>query len=879
MPKKVAVIDGNSLMHRAYHAVPPTMNAPDGTPTNAVFGFLSMLLKFIDIAHPEAIICAFDAGKPAFRMEALEQYKAQRPPMDNELRVQFPIMEELLEAMGIPVVKMPGWEGDDILGTIAARDEALGYETLLVTGDKDACQLASDSTFIVTTKKGITDVVVFDPAMVEEKYGVTPEQFPDFLGLMGDSSDNIPGVPGIGQKTAAKLLQQFGSMDGLYANLDKLKGKQLEHVRDNRELAYISKQVATIVRDVDLDLDVEKVAFPAFDPKTVIDAFGKYRFTTHLSKVLGLQGESVQAEGMAVVQISYEPVLAGPAAHEALSAACANGERIGIACAERAQETLFGSGVSIAFACSQGTAVLEEDEALEALSMVVRGGSFAAFDVKELLRTVYPADSGEQAYVTEAELLAMDLFDIGIAAYVLDSSRKHDLAQLVDRFLGGAMPASDDELTQAACAAAACAALVDPLTEALRSDGSWEAYSGIDAPLVGVLAAMERAGAPIDSGHLAQLGETTAVQLEQLRTQIHESAGEEFNIDSPQQLAHILFEVLGLRHGKKTKRGYSTDASVLKDLARDHELPGLVLSYRELAKMKSTYIDALPRMAGRSTDGRVHTTFNQTVTTTGRLSSSDPNLQNIPVRTDFGRQIRTCFIPLSSGDVFLSADYSQIELRLLAHLSGDERLIEAFCSGADFHAATAASVFGVGVDEVTPAMRSRAKAVNFGIVYGQQAFGLAQSLDIPVPEARAMIERYFEAYPSVRSFLDQTVGQAKELGYAQTMFGRKRHIPELRASNANMRAFGERTAMNHPMQGSAADIIKLAMRRIQERLVAEGLKTTMLLQVHDELDFSVPFVELEYVSGMVGQIMEHVVDLSVPLRVDVSYGEQWAQAH
>ncbi|MBQ6455025.1 MAG: DNA polymerase I [Eggerthellaceae bacterium] len=879
MPKKVACIDGNSLMHRAYHAVPPTMNAPDGTPTNACFGFLSMLLKFIDIAHPDAIICAFDAGKPKFRMEALEQYKAQRPPMDNELRVQFPIMEELLGAMGIPVVKMPGWEGDDILGTVAARDEALGYETLLVTGDKDACQLASDKTFIVTTKKGITDVVVFDPAMVEEKYGVTPAQFPDFLGLMGDSSDNIPGVPGIGQKTAAKLLQQFGSMDGLYENLDKLKGKQLEHVRDNKDLAYISRQVATIVRDVDLELDVESVAFPAFDAAKLREAFGKYRFSTHLSKVLSLQGEDVAGDSASAAQIRFEPMLTGKDAKSALEAAIGSGSRIGIAFCRNAQETLFGSSLSIAFACPDGVAVLEDTEALEAFADVVRSASFSAFDLKETLREIFPADSGEVAYVDAEALLSMDAFDVDIAAYVLDSSRKHTLAGLAEYHLGSTLPALDDDLARAACAAVCCAALVDPLTKALEADGSWSVYAEIDAPLVGVLAAMERAGARIDAKRLSELGDITARDLEQLRDQIYKLAGEEFNIDSPQQLAHILFEVLGLRHGKKTKRGYSTDASVLKDLANDHELPGLVLSYRELAKMKSTYIDALPRMASRASDGRVHTTFNQTVTTTGRLSSSDPNLQNIPVRTDFGKQIRTCFIPLNDGEVFLSADYSQIELRLLAHLSGDERLIEAFCSGADFHAATAASVFGVSVDEVTPAMRSRAKAVNFGIVYGQQAFGLAQSLEIPVPEARSMIERYFSAYPRVREYLDQTVEHAKELGYAQTMFGRKRHIPELRAGNANMRAFGERTAMNHPMQGSAADIIKLAMRRIQERLLSEGLKTTMLLQVHDELDFSVPKDELEYVSELVGEIMEHAVALSVPLRVDVSYGEQWAQAH
>ena len=420
-------------------------------------------------------------------------------------------------------------------------------------------------------------------------------------------------------------------------------------------------------------------------------------------------------------------------------------------------------------------------------------------------------------------------------------------------------------------------ALVGPLRRALEADGTLDAYERIDVPLVAVLAIIERTGAAIDTDRLEALGRETGASVDELRARIIELAGEDFNVDSPKQLGHILFEVIGLTPRKKNQRGYSTDASVLKELAKEHELPGLVLRYRELAKIKSTYIDALPRLRGA--DGRVHTTFNETVTTTGRLSSSDPNLQNIPVRTDFGRQIRACFVPLAPGEVFLSADYSQIELRLLAHLSGDEGLIEAFCSGEDFHAKTASRVFGLPVEDITPELRSRAKAVNFGIVYGQQAFGLAQSLDIPFGEAKEMIDRYFQAYPGVRTYLDETVAQAKREGFAITMFGRKRHIPELRASNANTRAFGERTAMNHPMQGSAADIIKLAMTEVDRRLAEGGFKAKLLLQVHDELDFSVPEDEVEAVAALAKEVMENTAELKVPLIADVSWGGNWAEAH
>ncbi len=875
MSKKIAVIDGNSLMHRAFHAVPPNMNAPDGTPTNAVFGFLSMLIKFIDVAQPDAIICAFDEGKPAFRTKALEQYKAQRPPMDPNLKVQFPIIESLLKAMNVPVVRVKGWEGDDILGTISARDEDLGYETLLVTGDRDTYQLASDKTSVVTTKKGMSDIAIYGPDEVVERYGVTPAQVPDYLGLKGDSSDNIPGVPGIGEKTAAKLLQQYGSIEGIYSHVDELKGKQKENIVNNEDAAYLSREVATIVRDLDFPLDLEDCQFPSFDPKTVTDAFQKLHFNAHLNRVLQLAGAEVEKQ---TATLTTEPVLEGDEAAALIEAALSRHETMGLAVVIPAQESLFDRALYCAINTSEGTALFDDDKGCQAVARLVQEGSFAALDVKQALKCVYPSDTSETALVDEADLMNMQAFDLSVAAYVLDSSaQSYTLDSLLDEYCGGALPEAKDERQSAAVRAAAGRALVEPLTNALEKDGTSKAYFDIDLPLVGVLTIMEHTGAAIDVDQLERLGQSTQAEIDDIKAQIYDLAGEEFNIDSPKQLSHILFGKLGLRPIKKTQRGYSTNAAVLTELANEHELPGLVLRYRELAKIKSTYIDALPRMRAR--DGRVHTSFNETVTTTGRLSSSDPNLQNIPVRTDFGRQIRECFVLLDAGQKFLSADYSQIELRLLAHLSGDEHLIEAFCSGADFHSSTAARVFDVPIEQVTPQLRSRAKAVNFGIVYGQQAFGLSQSLGIPFNEAKEMIDRYFEVYPGVRTYLDTTVQRAKDRGYAETMFGRRRHITELQAQSAQQRSFGERTAMNHPMQGSAADIIKLAMTKVQRRLMSEGLQTKLMLQVHDELDFSVPESEIDTVSELVQDTMAHIVDLRVPLVVDVSVGTTWAEAH
>lgn len=872
MPKTVAVIDGNSLMHRAYHAVPPTMTAPDGTPTNAAFGFLSMLLKFIEMEQPDALVCAFDKGRPKFRMEALEQYKAQRPPMDEELKAQFPVIENLLAAMNVPVVALPGWEGDDILGTVAARDEELGYRTLLVTGDKDAYQLASDLTKIVTTKRGITDVVIYGPEEVEERYGVTPDQFTDFLGLKGDKADNIPGVPGIGDKKAASMLQAYGNLEGIYANLDKFKGKQLENLTNYKDDAFLSRQVATIVRDADFELDLESISFPNFNVEQVTEAFTDVRMMAHLAKILKLQG----SEAASIDLGSWDNFIEGDEAKAAIELPAEG--YVPVAWALDPQASLFGDGLTLAVNLGDSTALFHDKEAKEALAFLVREREIATADAKSLLQVVFPADTAQDSLVSRGEILDAHMFDVALAAYVADSNNgAAALNALMERYAGAVLPDEKDPQKQVALQAAAIGALVDPLAQELEKEGARKVYDDIDLPLVGVLACMERTGAALDVDHLKALNESTGAEVDRLRAAIYASAGHEFNVDSPKQLSEVLFDELGLTPKKKTRSGYSTNASVLKELTEEHELPGLMLEYREYAKIKSTYIDALPRM--RAEDGRVHTSFNEMVTTTGRLSSSDPNLQNIPVRTDFGRQIRTCFVPLGEGEVFVSADYSQIELRLLAHLSGDEHLIASFNSGEDFHASTASRVFGVPMDDVTPQMRSRAKAVNFGIVYGQQAYGLSQSLHIPFYEAKEMIDRYFEVHPGVRTYLDDVVAQAHKDGYAVTLFGRRRYIPELKAKNAAQRGFGERTAMNHPMQGTAADIIKLAMRQVQDELVARDLGTRLMLQVHDELDLSVPESEVEEVSDLLTSVMESVVELSVPLLVDVSAGANWAEAH
>lgn len=907
-----AVIDGNSLMHRAFHAVPPTMNAPDGRPTNAIFGFLNMFLKMIDAFNPDGVVVAFDKGKPRVRMEMLPQYKAQRPPMDPDLHAQFPMIKELLAALNVPILQSEGWEGDDILGTMARLGEQAGCDMLLVTGDRDMYQLVTEHVNVVSTRKGLSDVAIMTPESVDDLYhGITPALVPDFYGLKGDTSDNIPGVPGIGPKKASALIAQYGSLDEVIAHADEVKGKMGENLRAHIDDALLSRKVATIRTDAPVELDFEATSFPAFSSDEVSAALGTLGITAMQNRFLALIGDE---GGAAAASSVFEmPAMLRAAAGDAgalgavaaeVSRAIDAGEWVAAVVDDDKEEgALFGLTRTLWLATSKGLFALEEGDSGAAAEVegfnfvhgVIAGvlarlfmeGRVASPDMKALLHELSPIDSSEPELMDPLVVDSTRIFDTVVAAYLLDSDRSEfDEAYLADTYLQMMLPAArgaegagEDAPAPAARTAALTLALVAPLRECMARENAANVFDGIEMPLVPVLAKMERAGMLVDPDRLHSLSEGLATQIAEVERSIRDLAGDEtFNIGSPMQLSHVLFDVMGLptKGLKKTKRGYySTNAKVLSDLARDHEIVRLILDWREKSKIKSTYLDTLGPL--RRGDGRVHTTYNQTITATGRLSSSDPNLQNIPTRSELGRTVKTAF-SAGEGSVFLAVDYSQIELRLLAHLSGDEHLVRAFNEGEDFHAETAARVFGVPVSEVTPDLRSRAKAVNFGIVYGQQAYGLSQSLHISMAEARDMIDRYYEAYPGVRTFLDNVVARAKQTGYAETMYGRRRHIPELKAKNPQLRGFGERTAMNHPMQGTAADIIKIAMARVSRRLEEEGFAAHMILQVHDELDFECPVNEVERLTAMVRDVMEHVVDLRVPLIAEASTGITWADA-
>lgn len=914
-----AVVDGNSLMHRAFHAVPPTMNAPDGRPTNAIFGFLNMFLKMIDAFRPDGVAVAFDKGKPRVRMEMLPQYKAQRPPMDPDLRTQFPMIKELLQKIEVPILEAEGWEGDDILGTLARAGEAAGCDMLLITGDRDMYQLTTEHVKVVGTKKGLSDVQIMTPETVEDLYhGITPELVPDFYGLKGDTSDNIPGVPGIGPKKASALIAQYGSLDEVIAHADEVKGKMGENLRAHIDDALLSRKVATIQTNAPVELDFEHAAFPAYDAQMLAEALGALGIMSIQNRFLALLGEGCAAGAAPSAFELPSPIVVNGDAAESLESALAElsraveaGEWVAATVDDdKEADALFGltrtlwvaaGGKLLAFEEPSGASLSSHSASLLAaagidganglitgvLQYLFKKGLVASPDIKALLHELSPIDSSEPELMDPLAVDPKHIFDTVVAAYLLDSVRSDfGDAYIADTYVGKVLPAAqgeegaaDDAPVAAARSVAVALAAVQPLTKALEEQDAADIFQEIEMPLVPVLASMERTGMYVDPDRLHALAEGLGGQIDELAGRIRKMAGDEtFNIASPMQLSHILFDVMGLptKGLKKTHRGYySTNARVLEELARDNEFVRLVLEYREKTKIKSTYLDTLGAL--RRFDGRVHTTYNQTITATGRLSSSNPNLQNIPTRSELGHTVKTAF-SVAPGCVFLAVDYSQIELRLLAHLSADEHLVAAFNEGEDFHAETAARVFGVPVDEVTPQLRSRAKAVNFGIVYGQQAYGLSQSLDIPMAEAREMIDRYFEAYPGVRTYLDRTVAEAKRTGYAETMYGRRRPIPELKMRNPAQRSFGERTAMNHPMQGTAADIIKIAMARVARRMRDEGFRARMILQVHDELDFECPEDEVEALTALVREVMEGVVELRVPLIADASSGTTWADA-
>jgi DNA polymerase-1 len=931
--RKILVLDGHSLAHRAYHALPPTLTRADGTPTNAVLGFCNMVVKLLEQEEPDAVICAFDRAAPTFRHQEFEAYKAQRKPMDDALRVQMPIVREAAEAFGFSVCEIDGWEADDVIGTVARLAEESGNEAVIVTGDRDALQLVSDKVHVLLTRRGITEFEEYDPRAVREKYGFGPELIPDLKGLMGDTSDNIPGVPGVGEKTALRLVGELGTVEDILGKVHSIPQERLKNaLLENAEVALQSKRLATIDRNAPIQLDLDRCCAPRQDPDRLASFLRKQDFRMLLARLARKAGEATKAG-------------------EAPEAATAAGTATPQAEAEGAQGSTAGTlfQVSGEAKAPEGLEIITSGTRLQEVvqALPVRGGRLA-FDVVStgagamtrrvvglaleaegvrvyvavgegecqvplpavigLLRSVLEdprvdkvCHDGKEKMILLARAgvrLSGISFDSMIASYLCDPSAPNgEICDVARRWVGVELPAVrgfvDTESRRlkdpGACPspsdvaprAAACLLSMDQVEARLLATisalGMERLYREVEMPLVQVLADMEMTGVKVDAARLAELSADMDGRLAALTQDIYRMAGEEFNINSTKQLGVVLFEKLGLPPLKKTKTGYSTDAEVLESLADKHPIVQKILEHRSLAKLKSTYADALPGMVNPET-GRVHTTFNQTVTATGRLSSTDPNLQNIPVRTEEGRKIREVFVPGTPGWVIVTADYSQIELRVLAHISQDPVLIQSFLADEDIHRRTAAEVFGVGFDEVTPEMRSRAKAVNFGIVYGISDYGLAKNIGVTPAEAKRFIDRYFSRYRGVRNYMDSIIAQAKADGYVTTLLNRRRYLPELVSPSMAVRKFAERVAMNTPIQGTAADIIKKAMVSVHSRLAAEGLAARLLLQVHDELVLECPAEEVPDLTQLVRSEMEGAVRLAVPLKVDVSSGASWKDA-
>ena len=846
MKQTFVIVDGNSLMHRAFHALPPLSNE-DGVYTNAVFGFLSMLLKVVGDVRPEYLAVAFDLHGPTFRHSDYAEYKAGRKPTAPELRPQFDLVRECLTAMGIRQLTCPTFEADDILGTMARRCEEAGIDALLVTGDRDAMQLVTQTSHVLYTKRGVSDVVRYTPEKVLEDFGVLPAQIPDLKGLMGDASDNIPGVPGIGEKTAVKLLSAYGTIENAFEHAEAdLKGKQRERMLEGRLSGLMSKKIATITRFVPLD-DVALEDCRLGDMSGALPLFERLQLRSLIARLnqLAPRAEEPAAAAPPAVVWADEESLASP------QAAAAWIEALG----EHAQIALMLLSDGFSLAASTG------ERARIPFAQGLLGDGLDPAQAACALRPLLCG--GRTLILFGGKCLATQLAEWGVSL-----TAPFEDAQLLCYLLApqsGKYETPED-------AAALYAQFQRDLPE-VAAQGMEKLYRDIELPLEHTLYAMEREGFLVDRDELARLCAQYSAQIAALREEIYDLCGvPPFNLNSTQQLGAVLFDHLGLPARKKTQRGYSTDAETLQELSSLHPVIDKILLYRQIAKLSSTYIDGLLRVTGR--DGRVHSWFDQTTAATGRISSSEPNLQNIPVRTAMGREIRRAFIA-RPGYVLVDADYSQIELRLLAHLSGDEAMCDAFRRGQDIHARTAAEVYGVPLEAVTPQMRSSAKAVNFGIVYGISDFGLASNLHISRREAAEFIERYFARYGAVRRFMDACVAQGKAEGYSVTMYGRRRPLPELSSTNYNRRQFGERAAMNTPVQGAAADIIKIAMNAVHSRLSAEGLRARLILQVHDELIVECPAEEETQVAALLAECMEGAAQLSVPLVADVHAGHSW----
>lgn len=884
---KLILIDGNSVIYRAFFAMPPLTNS-SGLHTNAVYGFTNMMLRLIQEQKPTHLLVAFDAGKQTFRHESYQEYKGGRQKTPPELAEQFPLLRELLESFGISWFELASYEADDIIGTLTRLGEEAGFEVLVVTGDKDMLQVVSDQVTVALTRKGISEVEPYGPKEIEEKYGLTPLQIIDLKGLMGDTSDNIPGVPGIGEKTALKLLHQFGSVEEVLARTDELKGKMKENLVNHADDAVMSKRLATIYREVPMDQSWESMTFGGIKEETAVPMLRKLEFKSLLERLNFSGSEGAEQEAGGRLEASpVEVTIVEPESMKELEAAL---------------PAIVGLHVE-----SHG----DNPHQAELLGLVLSTEERHFFLLPELLKSkeaeaVRAWLGDEQALKRGYDLHRADLtlfwheipfagaeFDIQLAAYLLDPtendqtlsalSAKYNLATLPsdeEVFGKGAkFKVPDLEIFSAHLARKSAAAIsIVPLQRAaLEQNEMHKLFYELEMPLSRILADMEKQGVAVDRESLVQLGVEFEAQIAKLVSQIYEIAGTEFNLNSPKQLGEILFDKLGLPVIKKTKTGYSTDAEVLEKLAPYHDIVQYILEYRQLAKLQSTYVEGLLKEI-RSETGKVHTYFRQTIAATGRLSSQFPNLQNIPIRMEEGRKIRKVFVPSEEGWHILGADYSQIELRVLAHISEDKGLREAFLHDMDIHTKTAMDVFGVSADQVDANMRRSAKAVNFGIVYGISDYGLSQNLNITRKEAARFIDQYFDAFQGVRKYMDDIVRDAKRDGYVTTLLERRRYLPEINASNFNLRSFAERTAMNTPIQGTAADIIKLAMVLMDQALSSHGLKSRMLLQVHDELVFEVPPEELELMSKLVPETMEKALTLSVPLKAEVSSGMNWYEA-
>lgn len=878
---KLVLVDGHSILNRAFYGVPDLTNAA-GLHTNAIYGFLNILFKILDEESPDYLTVAFDVKAPTFRHEMFKEYKGTRKPMPEELREQVPVMKEVLQAMGIRIIEQAGYEADDLLGTIAKRAEAEGIDVSLVSGDRDLLQIATDRIRIriPKTKGGRTEIENYYAADVEAKYQVNPVQFIDLKALMGDTADNIPGVPKVGEKTATDLMVQFGSLDGIYEHIDEVTKKSIkESLIQNKDLAYLSRELATIKIDSPLTYTLEEARVGNFFNEDSYVLFKKLEFKNLLNKFeKGVSNEEISAsfhlvENLAEAEALFTRVLSDKDRQIGLKVvkeAGRHGELLGVAL-HLPEEGSF-------LVLKQG--FLTEDYLKEKIALLGAQCRIATADIKS-----------EYAY-----LQAQDtdrFFDVILAAYLLNPLKNdYTVEDIANEYLNLMLPEKGqafgrlsfkaalnekpEEFLKYCCFEAyVCAQAAVCLQQKLEETQMDRLMREIEMPLTLVLFSMEEEGIRVNPEALKDYGEALSGKITELEQEIYSEAGCEFNINSPKQLGEILFEKMGLPGGKKTKTGYSTAADVLEKLSGEYPVVKHILEYRGLTKLKSTYADGLA--AYIEDENRIHSTFNQTITATGRISSTEPNLQNIPIRMELGRQIRKVFIP-KDGYCFMDADYSQIELRVLASMSGDERLIEAYRSHADIHRTTASQVFHIPFEEVTDLQRRNAKAVNFGIVYGISSFGLSEDLSISRKEAAAYIEQYFETYPQVKQFIDSLVKDAKKNGYAVTLYGRRRPVPELFSSNFMQRSFGERVAMNSPVQGTAADIIKIAMIRVFERLKKEGLKSKLILQVHDELLIETALEEEEQVRMILEEEMVHASSLAVELEIDLHVGNNWYEA-